>query len=297
MTISRNSVRRTVKEYLLITFGLLLYSFAWMGVILPAKITGGGATGMSMLIYYVTGGESGGIPVGVSVFGINAILLTIAIFLIGAKFGAKTIYAILVMSFSMSVMQKIVPPDLLGELSDDRLLSAVLGGALSGLGISICFMQGGSTGGTDIVAMIINKYRNVSYGRIMMVCDFFIIGLSYFINRDITTVIYSYLLTVAVSYTLDMVLAGNKQSSQVFIVSRQYKEIADRITTEMGRGVTMLDGVGWYTKEDVKMIMVVCRRNETSVLFRIIRNIDNSAFITVGSVMGVYGQGFEALRK
>lgn len=290
------SIPRLIKEYSLIAFGLLLYSFAWISIILPAKIVGGGVSGASMLIYFATGGEDGGIPVGLSLFVLNSILLLIALMIIDLKFGAKTIFAIVVLSLAMGFMQKIVPSDLLG-LGQDRLLSAILGGAVSGIGISICFMQGGSTGGTDIIAMIVNKYRNISYGRIIMYCDFFIIGSSYFINFDITMVIYSYIVTAVATYMLDAILAGNRQSSQLFIISKESELIAQRISTEMVRGVTIFNGKGWYTQEPKEIVMVVCRKNETSNLFRIIKECDPGAFITVGSVMGVYGLGFEALKK
>ena len=290
-------VLRTVKEYVFITFGLFLYAFAWTGIILPAKIVGGGVSGMAMLIYFATGGaEGGGIPIGYSLFVINAVLILFSAFIMGVQFGAKTIFATFMLALAMSVMQGIVPPDLIG-LQDDRLLSAILGGACSGIGISICFMQGGSTGGTDIIAMIINKYRNISYGKVIMFCDFIIIGCSYFIGNGISTVIYSYVIVAVSGYMLDTVLAGNRQSSQILIVSQRYEAIAEHISTELRRGVTLLDGQGWYTREPTKVVMVVCRKNETSSLFRIIKEIDPQAFITVGSVMGVYGLGFEALKK
>ncbi len=294
--ISRKLLLRTIKEYALISFGLMLYSFAWMGIILPAEIVGGGVAGMSMLVYFATGGAAGGIPVAYTMFVINGVLLVVAAFLIGIKFSTKTVFAIFGLAFFMGVMQSLVPPDLLG-LGNDRLLSAILGGALSGMGISICFSQGGSTGGTDIIAMIINKYRSISYGKVIMFCDFIIIGLSYFIGNEITTVIYSYVLVGVSGYTLDAVLAGNRQSSQILIISKKYDEIASRISNDVHRGVTMLDGSGYYTKEPMKVVMVVCRKNETGVLFRIIKDCDPNAFITVGSVMGVYGLGFETLNK
>ena len=294
--ISRKQILRTIKEYTLMFLGLLLYSFGWMGIILPAKIVGGGVAGMSMLIYFATGGADGGIPVAYSMFVINGVLLAVAAIIIGIKFSAKTIFAVFALAFTMGLMQNLIPPDLLG-LGNDRLLSAILGGALAGLGISICFSQGGSTGGTDIIAMIINKYRNFSYGKIIMTCDFIIIGLSYFIGNEITTVIYSYVLVGVSGYTLDAVLAGNRQSSQILIISKKYEEIAGRIGRDAHRGVTMLDGSGWYTKEPMKVVMVVCRKSETSIIFRIIKECDANAFITVGSVMGVYGEGFETLKK
>ena len=213
LNISKGSVRQTVKEWTIITLGVLLYSFAWVSIILPADGMGGGATGIAMLVYYATGGIDGGVPIGISYFVVNAILITAAVFIIGAKFGIKTIYSIILMSIAMSVMQAVIPNNILG-LANDKLLSALLGGGVAGLGISLVLMQGGSTGGSDIIAMIINKYRNISYGRVVLVTDCIIIGASYFIEHNLAQVIYGYVLTATFSVTADVMLAGNKQSAQ-----------------------------------------------------------------------------------
>ncbi len=294
VSITPKMVGRTVKEYFLITCGVFLYSFAWVAIILPSGIVGGGVGGMSLLIYYSTGGVEGGIPLAYSMLAINSFLLILATILIGFKFSTKTLYAVLMMSVGMGLLQQVIPFDILG-LANEKLTSALLAGAVSGIGISICFAQGGSTGGTDIIAMIINKYRPVSYGKVIIFCDFIIIGLSYFINYDITTVIYSYVVVAALGYTLDTVMEGNKQSSQIFIVSKYYEEVARRIVADAGRGVTMLNAEGWYTKQEMKMVVVVVRKTESGNLLRMVREIDPEAFITVGSVMGVYGKGFDPL--
>ena len=297
INITPKSIGRTIKEYVLITFGLMIYSFGWVAIILPAKIVGGGVAGMSLLVFYATGGEAGGgIALAYSMLAINAVLIVAGTIIIGFKFSTKTIYAVLMMSLFMGLFQKVIPPDLIG-LANDQLLSAILAGAIAGIGIAICFSQGGSTGGTDIIAMIINKYRAVSYGKVIMACDFVIIGLSYFIGNGISTVIYSYVVVAALGYTIDSVMAGNQQSSQVLIMSRKHEEIARHIVEDAHRGVTMLHGEGWYTKEHMQVLMVVCRKNESQVLLRIIKDIDPDAFITVGNVMGVYGKGFDSLAK
>ena len=262
LNISKGSVRQTVKEWTIITLGVLLYSFAWVSIILPADGMGGGATGIAMLVYYATGGIDGGVPIGISYFVVNAILITAAVFIIGAKFGIKTIYSIILMSIAMSVMQAVIPNNILG-LANDKLLSALLGGGVAGLGISLVLMQGGSTGGSDIIAMIINKY----------------------------------VLTATFSVTADVMLAGNKQSAQIFVMSEHYKEIADLITNDFHRGVTLLDGTGWYTKKPTKVIMVMVRKNESTYMLSKIKALDSKAFITMGSVMGVYGEGFDTFRK
>ncbi len=158
-------------------------------------------------------------------------------------------------------------------------------------------MQGGSTGGSDIVAMIINKYRNISYGRVVLVTDCIIIGASYFVEHNLAQVIYGYVLTATFSVTADVLLAGNKQSSQIFVMSERYKEIADLITNDFRRGVTLLDGTGWYTKKPAKVVMVVVRKNESNYMLSKIKALDPKAFISIGSVMGVYGEGFDTFRK
>ena len=294
--ISGTSIRKTLKEYLFITIGVFIYAFAWVGIIVPADGIGGGASGFALLVYYATGGVNGGVPIGISFFLINAVLLIAAGFILGAKFGAKTIYSIIMISLAMSFFQSFLPDNLF-DLGGDKLLSAILGGAVSGIGVGLCLMQGGSTGGSDIVAMIVNKYRNVSYGKVVMATDFTIIGCSYFIFDSISTVIYGYVLVATFSYTVDALLAGNKQSAQIFIMSEKYQEIADMVTGSLHRGVTILDGIGWYTKKPVKVVMVVCRKTEANILLKRVKEFDSNAFITMGSVMGVYGQGFDTFRK
>jgi uncharacterized membrane-anchored protein YitT (DUF2179 family) len=293
--VKKHPIWREIRSYAIITLGLLIYAFTWTNIIASANIMGGGGAGIAMLTYYATGGADGGVPVGVSYLILNAILVAVASFIIGPKFGIKTIYAILTVSGLMTAMQLYLPPNILG-LADDKLLSAILGGGLAGTGISLCFMQGGSSGGTDIIAMIVNKYRNISYGRILMICDIVILGLSVFIFRNITALIYGYVVVGVFGVTLDALIAGNKQSSQIMIMSKKYEEIADRIVHDVHRGVTVLDATGWYTKKEQKVLMVACRKNETTQIYRIIKEIDPQAFITVGSVMGVYGEGFENLR-
>jgi len=291
----RRRVWKEIRSYAIITLGLVIYSFAWTNILASANVMGGGGGGIAMLVYYLTGGENGGIPIGISYLVINVILVTVAIFIIGPKFGIKTIYAMLVISGLMTVMQLYLPTNLLG-LGDDKLLSAILGGGMAGVGISMCFMQGGSSGGTDIIAMIVNKYKNISYGRILMLCDVIILGCSVLIFKNITALIYGYVVVAVFGITLDYIIAGNKQSSQIMIVSQKYQEIADKIVYDVQRGVTVLDGIGWYTKKEQKVLMVACRKSETTQIYRVIKEIDPQAFITVGSVMGVYGEGFENLR-
>ena len=293
--ISADSVLKTVKEYFLMAFGMMLYSFGWIGCILPVRGTGGGAAGLSLVVCNALEQIGISIQIGTMVFVLNAILLLIAGFIVGWNFGVKTIFCVFVISVGMNFWQDVLPA---GDfLHLERILAVILGGILAGVGISMCFAQGGSTGGTDIVAMIINKYHTVSYGKILIYSDFVIIGSTLLVGFHIDTVIYGYVMTAVVGYTVDMIMAGNQQSSQVFIVTRDYEKMADAIAQNVHRGVTLIDSQGWYSKEHSKMVMVVCRKRESAVILKFVKTIDPDAFITVGSVMGVYGKGFEALNK
>ena len=275
--------------------GMMLYSFGWIGCILPAKGVGGGAAALSLVL--CTALENIGIhlQIGTMVFIINALLLFIAGFIVGWNFGVKTVFCVAVISLGMNFWQSVLPEG--NFLGIDNLLAVVLGGILAGAGIALCFSQGGSTGGTDIVAMIINKYRTVSYGKILIYCDFFIIGSSLLVGMGISAVIYGYVLTAVVGYTVDMIMAGNQQSSQVFIVTHDYERMAQAIVENVHRGVTLIDSQGWYSKEKSRIVMVVCRKRETSMILKFVKTIDPDAFMTVGSVMGVYGKGFQAISK
>ena len=262
---------------------------------------GGGATGLSMLLNAVFPSLS----IGTFVFIINALLLLIAGFIIGWNFGIKTIYCIIVLSIAMDAWDYILPPGILVEYTQNidshNILLVILGAVIAGSGVAVGFSQGGSTGGTDIVAMIINKYKTISYGKIVISSDFFIIGCSLFVASDlatgIATVIYGYIMIAVYGYTVDLIQSGSQQSSQIFIISPKYEIIADAINNDAHRGVTVLDGTGWYTKKETKIVMVVCRKRNASYILKLVHAIDPDAFITMGSVMGVYGKGFEALSK
>lgn len=276
-----------IKDYIIITIGLLSFVLGWVLFLIPAEITGGGVSGISAVVYFATK-----IPVSVTFLAINAILVLIAIKILGASFGVKTIYSILVLTLFFALFQNIIKEPLV----NDTFLSAVLGGMLGGVGLGIVFSRGGSTGGTDIFAMIVNKYRNISPGKIIMLCDVIIIASSYIVFQSPAKLVYGYVSMWVVSYSLDSFLSGANRSAQMFIISKKYAEIADYITQEAVRGVTVLDGVGWYTKEEAKVVMSVVRKRETGAIFRRIKEIDPDAFISMGSVMGVYGQGFEKIK-
>lgn len=295
-TPTSQSLTGFVKEYFLMAVGMMFYSFGWIGCILPAGGTGGGAAGLSLVMCNAMSALFGfDVQIGTMVFIVNSILLVIGGFIVGWNFGVKTVYCIVVISLSMNFWQSVLPA---GDfLHLDRLLSVILGGLLAGIGVAMSFMQGGSTGGVDIVAMIINKYRTISYGKIVICADFLIIGSAMLVGYKIDTVIYGYVMTAVVGYTVDMIMAGNQQSSQVFIFTHDYEKMAGAIIESAHRGVTLLDSVGGYSHEKSKVVLVVCRKRETSTILKLAQSVDPEAFISVGSVMGVYGKGFNALNK
>lgn len=301
-----------VKSYVIMTFGLLLYALGWIIFVIPNNMVGGGVTGIGAILLYAFD-----IPVSVSFFIINLILLLIALKVLGKGFGMKTVYAIIVTSIFYEVVPPLIPDIFIEEIaiSNGKLLSAIFGGVCAGLGIGISFSQGGSTGGTDIVALMIVKYRNVSAGRVILLLDIFIIASSLLLPpNEITdatgavvgveswgerfaTILYGYIVIGACSYSVDMFISGTKQSLQIFIFSKKYAELADAITSQTGRGVTLIDGQGWYTKQQSKIVMVVMRKDDMSLLYRMIREIDRDAFLSVASVSGVYGKGFDQIKK
>ncbi|WP_093921255.1 YitT family protein [Sunxiuqinia elliptica] len=274
-------------DYLVITFGMSLYVLGWTVFLIPAEITGGGISGLSAVIFYSTQ-----IPVAVSYFIINAILILVAIKMLGANFGIKTIFSMLVATFLFWATSNMLTKPLI----DDTFLSAVLGAMMGGAGIGLVFTRGGSTGGTDIIAMIVNRYRNISPGRVIMYCDVIIIASSYFVFHSPSKLVYGYVSMWVISYSIDAFLNGSNASAQIFIFSKKFEEIADYINKVAGRGVTVFDGTGWYTKENVKVVMTVVRKRESSLIFRKLKEIDPDAFISMGSVMGVYGQGFDKIK-
>jgi uncharacterized membrane-anchored protein YitT (DUF2179 family) len=276
-----------IKDYVTITFGLLLFALGWVVFLIPAEITGGGVSGVGAVLYFAAK-----IPVSVTYLSVNVVLVLIAIKILGANFGVKTIYSILVLSAFFAIFQGIVSEPIV----NDMFLSSVLGGMACGIGLGVVFSRGGSTGGTDIFAMIINKYRNISPGRIILYCDVIIIASSYFVFQSPEKLVYGYVSMWVVAYSLDSFLSGANRSAQMFIVSKEYKKIADFINNDAIRGVTILEGKGWYTRENTKIIMSVVRKKETGQIFRKIREIDPDAFITMASVMGVYGKGFDKLK-
>jgi uncharacterized membrane-anchored protein YitT (DUF2179 family) len=283
----KNAVLLAIRTYGIITIGLFLNALAWTAFLIPSQIVGGGVTGAGALVFFASG-----IPVAVTFLVINAILLVFGIKNLGFAFGIKTIYGVVVLSAFLAILQPLITEPVVPE----RFMAAIIGGILGGASVGLVFTQGGSTGGTDIIAMIINKYRNISHGRLILLMDVVIISSSWFLFRSLEVMVYGYVTMAVGSYSIDMLLMGHRRSVQLFIFSKKPDLIAQRIANEIGRGVTLLQGKGWYSKEDAQVLVVVVRRYETSSVFRAIKEIDPEAFISVANVMGVYGQGFDPIK-
>ena len=324
MAVVKKSFWTVVKEWALVTLGILIYVTGWALFLMPNNLVGGGVSGISSMIQYATGGA---IQMGYSYFVLNAILIILAVVVIGMGFGAKTIYAIILASVGLRFLPDLIPTEIIQTLAlqNGKLMSTLCGGLMAGIGIGMSISNGGSTGGTDIIALIYTKYRNVSPGKVILYIDFVIILSSLLIpsivpdldpatgkqligpdgeplthlmpfSEKVTTVIYGLILVTVNGRVIDSYLSGSQQSVQLFILSKHYAEIADSITHDLHRGVTVLDGKGWYTKETAEVLMVITRKTDVNLFLRQIKAIDPNAFLSVSSVNGVYGRGFEAIK-
>ena len=307
MPVLNKSVWKTLSEYALVALGILMYVLGWTLFLIPNNLVGGGVTGLSSILQYATHGV---INAGWSYGVINILLLIVALRLLGKSFGSKTIFAVVLASVGLSFLQKIIPQGIIQSLAleNGKLMSTIMGGMLAGAGIGMTMSQGGSTGGTDIIALVVNTYRNVSPGRMILWIDVAISLSSLFFpsympdgslmgwSDKITTVVYGFILVVVNSTVLDLYISGSRQSVQLFVLSDRFAEIADAVTNDLHKGVTVLDGEGWYTKQSRKVLMIITRKTELNIILRYIKSIDSNAFLSVSSVTGVYGKGFDTIK-
>ena len=286
MKLDRKSLFKEVRDYVMITIAMLSYCIGWTVFLLPNNITTGGVPGIASIIYW-----GAGIPVQITYFGINAILMVLALRILGLKFCIKTIYGILVLTFALDVAQRMTAGTHL--LDDQPFMAAVIGAAFCGCGVGLGLSSNGSTGGTDIVAAIINKYRDISLGRVILICDVIIISSSYFVLKDWEKVIYGYVVLYVTAFCVDQVVESARRSVQFFIISDKYREIGERINREPHRGCTIVDAQGFYSGKEVKMLFVLAKRRQSNLIFRIINEVDPTAFVSQSAVIGVYGEGFD----
>lgn len=308
MAVTKHNFGTVLKEYAIISIGIICYALAWDIFLIPNNLVGGGVTGIGSIVQYATHGF---VKAGYTYFVINFILLAISFSSLGKSFGFKTIYATILASVTLSVGGDLIPHGFIQALALDngKLMCVIMGGMLAGFGIGLTMSQGGSTGGTDIVALLLNKHRGVTPGKVILWIDVVIIASSLFVPSympdgslmqlidKIMVLVYGYMLAFVLSFTVDWTLSGSKQSVQIFINSKKYAEIADEITSEFHRGVTVLNGEGWYTKEESHVLMVLTRKADSNLLIKSVKAIDPDAFVSISTVGGVYGRGFEQFRS
>lgn len=288
-------VLATVGDYALLSIGTLLYCLAWDSFLIPNGIASGGLTGACTILQFATG-----IPVSISFVIANAVLLGIGFLVMGNAFGMRTIWCIALSTILFRVLPEFpVLAAVEGQplYISEKVLVPIIGGLLEAAGIALIFFRGGSTGGTDIVALILNKFWPVSPGKVFMYTDLFIIATVLLIpGYSLQDMIYGYLAMIAFSLAIDAILMGSKTSVQVLIFSSRYNEIADYIIHEMDRGVTALKSVGWYTQQDTKVLLIVVRKTQLPELTRAVKEIDKRAFVSVSQASSVYGEGFEEIK-
>lgn len=276
-----------VRSHLIISLGLLCTTFGWGAFLIPSSVTGGGVSGIAAIVYFATG-----FPAAITYLIVNAFLIVVSMKVVNVNFGLKSVFGVIVFSLFLGFFQEVFPEPLVS----DTLFATIIGAALSGIGTGIVFTQGGSAGGTDLIAMMVTSRRNISPGRVIMIVDVFVISSSIFIFHSLERMIYGYFVMVIASYMIDFVLAGTKQSYQIFIFSEKYEEIAESLFTNVKRGLTLVDAQGWYTRKPTKMILLIVRKYEVTDVFRAVKEIDPDAFLSLGNVMGVYGKGFDKMK-
>lgn len=284
-TITKASIGKELRDYTMITIAMVSYAIGWGIFLLPNNITTGGVAGVSSILFWATG-----IPVQVSYFVINGLLLAAALRVLGWRFCVKTVFAVTTLTVSISVVSSHYHAHL---LADQPFMAAIIGAVFCGCGVGLGLSSNGSTGGTDIIAAIINKYRDVSLGRVILICDVVIISSSYFVLHDWEKVIYGYVVLYVTAFCIDQVVESARRSVQFFIISDKYEEIGHRINREPHRGCTVIDAQGFYSGKDVKMLFVLAKRRQSDLIFRIINEVDPHAFVSQSAVIGVYGEGFD----
>lgn len=297
-----DSLMSNAKDYAVILFGLMLYAIGFTAFILPHEVVIGGVAGVSTLVYFASGRL---IPVAITQYATNLILLAMAFKVVGKTFVLRTMFGATFISLFIGVLENFFN-NLSHPLMQDTAISVILGGILCGMGVGLVFIHNGSSGGTDIVAAMVSKVSNVSIGRTIIFVDMSIVACSIFlpfegtlqerIEARISLMVYGFIVTFIIAYMCDMIINTNRQATQFVIFSHKWEEIAQRINSEAHRGVTVMDGMGWYSKQDVKVLLVWCRKIESVTIFRIVKSIDEDAFITQSNVNGVYGKGFDTMK-
>ena len=291
----KNKVLNLLWDYFLMTIGSVIFCMAWTSIIIPTGLASGELTGLCTIIEYAT---NGAIPMGIPYWIMNIGLLVIGFLSLGRAFGIKTIYVIILTSILFNVLPEFESLRYYGFVeNDEKLLAALIGAALEAVGLGLVLLRGGSSGGTDIIAMIINKYWPVSPGRVYLYTDIFIIASLFLLpDKGLIDVVYAYIIMLGFSFGIDFVLLGNKSSVQILVFSSKYQEIADHMIHVVHRGVTALQSVGWYSQKESKVLLIVSRKYQMNEVIREIKSIDPKAFVSVSTAMSVFGEGFEEVK-
>lgn len=280
-----------MKDFMFIVFGILSYAVGYTAFILPERVVMGGVSGLSALIYYATN-----IPAGISIFVLNITLLIIAFSALTKQFVVRTIIGVLLLSLFIGALQPFFQAYPIITAGEDKFMHVLIGGMLSGAGLGIVFSHNGSTGGTDIITVLLTKHFNLSFGRAMQFIDCTIICSSYLLFHSMETIVYGVVFTLVACYVCDFVVNGSRQTVQFLIISKNYKEIADTINRRVNRGVTVIEGKGWYSKENVEMLVVLSRKYESQDIFAVIKQIDPQAVVSQTFCHGVFGEGFDKIK-
>lgn len=280
-----------MKDFMFIVFGILSYAVGYTAFILPERVVMGGVSGLSALIYYATN-----IPAGISIFVLNITLLIIAFSALTKQFVVRTIIGVLLLSLFIGTLQPFFQAYPIITAGEDMFMHVLIGGMLGGAGLGIVFSHNGSTGGTDIITVLLTKHFNLSFGRAMQFIDCTIICSSYLLFHSMETIVYGVVFTLVASFVCDFVVNGSRQTVQFLIISKHYKEIADTINRRVNRGVTVIEGKGWYSKENVEMLVVLSRKYESQDIFAVIKQIDPQAVVSQTFCHGVFGEGFDKIK-
>lgn len=280
-----------MKDFMFIVFGILSYAVGYTAFILPERVVMGGVSGLSALIYYATN-----IPAGISIFVLNITLLIIAFSALTKQFVVRTIIGVLLISMFIGALQPFFQAYPIITAGEDKFMHVLIGGMLGGAGLGIVFSHNGSTGGTDIITVLLTKHFNLSFGRAMQFIDCTIICSSYLLFHSMETIVYGVVFTLVASFVCDFVVNGSRQTVQFLIISKNYKEIADTINRRVNRGVTVIEGKGWYSKENVEMLVVLSRKYESQDIFAVIKQIDPQAVVSQTFCHGVFGEGFDKIK-
>lgn len=291
MTFIPSKRKSDIKDLIFMLIGVSLYSIGYTAFILPEKLVMGGVAGISALLYYAVG-----LPAGVSILLLNALLLLIAFGALSRQFTIHTIIGVMIMSAMVGALQPVFQSFPIITVGEDKFMHVLIGGVMGGAGVGLVFSHNGSTGGTDIIIALLNKHTNMSFGRAMQFIDISIICSSYLLFHSTETIVYGVAYTLVASFTCDYIVNGTRQTVQFIIISKEYEKIANTILTNVGRGVTLIEGKGWYSKSNVKVLIVLARKYQSQDVFHQIKNIDPNALVSQTFCHGVFGRGFDAIK-